>query len=546
MELEADILIIGGGSAGCMAALVAKEEIPDADVLIIEKGDISRSGSIAMGMDALNIVVQPGKTTSDLYVESARYAAAGILDPKPSYVLGENSYSILKRLENWGVRFPLDKNGEYITLQVHKKGAFMVEMDAPDLKIILSEKVKEAGVRVLNRVIMTDLLLHKDQVIGAIGFNYRSGEFIVCSAKVTILANGGCSRFSLPNSGYLYGVFDYPGNAGDGYSMAFNAGAKLTGFECPQSSPLIKDFNCPLLYITLTRGAEVVNAYGEKIDLEYLSTQTMLQALREGVGPIFIKMDHLPEEKIKEIERILFTTERPTQKKFWEGRGVDFRKGMIELGETEYQLCGGHGITGIVVNEKAETSLKNLFAIGDVASVPMQHLSGAFVFGEIAGIEAVKLAAKTKIQKPNIDFVKAEEKRLFAMLDEEADRTDFSPTKFEYKVRRMVSDYITPPKNKRKLELALWWIKRFRDEMNIVKAKDYHELSKMEEIRFILDCAELSAAAALERKESRWGWFHYRTDYPEQDDENWLARVILEKGLDGVKVTLDPITTGGK
>ncbi|MGC9779312.1 MAG: fumarate reductase/succinate dehydrogenase flavoprotein subunit [Candidatus Heimdallarchaeota archaeon] len=541
MDLETDILIIGGGSAGCMAAIVAKEQNPNVDVLIIEKGEIHRSGSIAMGMDALNIVVQPGKASSETYVESARIAAGGILDPKLSYVLAENSFSMLKRLEDWGVRFPRNDDGEYITLQVHAKGAFMVEMDAPDLKVILAQKVEEVGVRVINRVIITNLLVSKRRVTGAIGFNYRTGEFTVCSAKATILANGGCARFSLPNSGYLYGIFDYPGNAGDGYSMAFRAGAKLTGFECPQSSPLIKDFNCPLLYITLTRGAEVINAFGDKIVLEYLSTQTMLKELHEGRGPIFIKMNHLPEEKIQDIERILFTTERPTQKKFWEGRGIDFREGMIELGETEFQLCGGHGITGILVNEKAETSLKNLYAVGDVASVPMQHLSGAFVFGEIAGKNAATLVRKTQRQELDKSFIKAEEKRIFKMFDEKGEGTDITPTELEYKVRRMISDYVVPPKNERKLQEALWWIQRFRNDLKTIKAKDYHELSRLEEVRFILDCAELSTTASLERKESRWGWFHYRTDYPEQDDKNWLSRIILEKdGESGeIKVALN-------
>jgi len=547
MNLETEILIIGGGSAGCMAAIVAKEQNPEVDVLILEKCDIHRSGSIAMGMDALNIVIQPGKATTETYVESARIAADGILNPKLSKALADNSYAMLKRLENWGIRFPLDKDGEYITLQVHAKGAFMVEMDAPDLKVILSQRVREVGVRVVNRIIVTNLLVSNEQVTGAIGFNYRTGEFVSCSAKATILANGGCARFSLPNSGYLYGTFDYPGNAGDGYSMAYQAGAKLTGFECPQSSPLIKDFNCPLLYITLTRGAEVVNAYCEKINLEYLSTQTMLQALREGVGPIFIRMNHLPEEKIKEIERILFTTERPMQKRFWEGRGIDFREEMIELGETEYQLCGGHGIAGIVVNEKAETSLKNLYAIGDVASVPMQHLSGAFVFGEIAGKEAVKLVANTERKELDKSYIEVEKKRIFKMYDKKADDSEITPTKLEYKIRRMISDYITPPKNERKLKLALWWIDRFRKELERMRVNDYHKLSKLEEIRFILDCAELSTTASLERKESRWGWFHYRSDYPEKDDKKWLAHIVLKKGekIGEIKVSLQPIEKGG-
>ncbi|MBK5114615.1 MAG: fumarate reductase/succinate dehydrogenase flavoprotein subunit [Candidatus Heimdallarchaeota archaeon] len=547
MNLETDILIIGGGSAGSLAAIVAKEQNPEAKVLVIEKGEIHRSGSIAMGMDALNIVVQPGLSTPELYLNSALIATDGVLDYKPSYVMAERSYSILKRLEGWGIRFPKDEQDKYISLQVHAKGKFLLEMDSPDLKLVLAKKIKEAGVQVLNRTIVTKLLVSNGTVYGALGFNLRTGEFVACSAKATILANGGCARFSLPNSGYLYGLFDYPGNAGDGYSLAYRAGAQLTGFEYTSCSPLIKDINCPLLYITLTRGAKVINAFGEEIELEYLSTQTMLKELREGRDPIFIKMSHLPEERIKEIERILFSVERPIQKRFWENRGIDFREGLIELGITEYQLCGGHGMTGIVVNEKTETTLRGLYAAGDVACVPLQHLTGAFVFGEVAAENAVAYASKTQRKEIDAAMIEAEKEQLLSIIDKEESKGKISVGEFEYKVRRTISDYVVPPKNERKLLQMLWWIPRFRKEMKNIRVSDYHELSRFKEIQFILDCAELSAHASLKRKESRWGWFHYRTDYPEQDDENWLLHVVLELGLKSgePQTTLVPIKTGG-
>jgi succinate dehydrogenase/fumarate reductase flavoprotein subunit len=118
---------------------------------------------------------------------------------------------------------------------------------------------------------------------------------------------------------------------------------------------------------------------------------------------------------------------------------------------------------------------------------------------------------------------------------------------FEYKVRRIISDYAVPPKNEQKLLRILWWIPRLRKEMMNIRVTDYHELSRFKEIHFILDCAELSAHASLERKESRWGWFHYRADYPEQDDENWLLHVVLEYGKKSgePQISLVPIKTKG-
>ncbi len=525
-----------------MAAIAARAHAPTVAVTIFEKGgDLTRSSSIARGMDGLNIVVQPGHATPEEYVKAARISAEGICDVTPSYVMAEQSFPLLKRLEEWGVHFPRNEQGEYKYLQVHSKGKFLVEMDSPDLKLILAQKVRESDVQVLQHTMIVRLLTSNGRVGGALGFNRRTGEFVTCSAKATILANGGCARFTLPNSGYLYGTFDFPGNAGDGYSIAYRAGAQLTGLEYTQCQPLIADINCPLLYITLTRGAEVVNAFGERIDTKGLSTQMMLQELREGRGPIFIKMSHLPEERIQEIERILFTTERPTQRRFWEGRGIDFRRDMIELGITEYQLCGGHGLAGVVVNEHAETTLAGLYAAGDVACVPRQHLTGAFVFGEIAGRHAAEHLADTPQPVFDEAFIQAEKQRLFSRFYEQG--TSVTPAQFEYKVRRIIGDYIVPPKNERKLQRGLEWVHHFREELKLIRARDYHELGRLLEIEFILDCAELSAVASMARKESRWGWYHYRTDFPERDDDNWLVHVVLEKGVTPgeVKASLKPV-----
>ncbi|MHA1122501.1 MAG: FAD-binding protein, partial [Candidatus Heimdallarchaeota archaeon] len=199
----------------------------------------------------------------------------------------------------------------------------------------------------------------------------------------------------------------------------------------------------------------------------------------------------------------------------------------------------------IVVNEKTETTLEGLYAAGDVACVPLQHLTGAFVFGEIAAENAVVYAKKTQNKEIDKATIESEKKKLFSILNDKKSGGKISVKEFEYKVRRTINDYVVPPKNERKLLQALWWIPRFRKEMKNIRVTDYHELSRFQEIQFILDCAELSAHASLERKESRWGWFHYRTDYPKQDDNNWLKHVVLEYGKKSgePQTTLVPIKT---
>jgi succinate dehydrogenase/fumarate reductase flavoprotein subunit len=537
-QIDADLLIIGGGSAGCMAALRALELNPDLRVVIFEKGDIKYSGSIARGMDALNIVSIPNFTSPELYVETITMACQGIVDAPPSHVMAKRSFELLKKLEAWGVYFPQDSSGNYRTLQYHPKGKFLVAMEEPDLKVMLARQVKQAGVLTVNRVMGHRLLLDDRRAAGAIGLNARSGELVICRADAVIMSAGGQARFSLPNSGYLYGTFDYPGNSGDGFVMAYEAGASLTGMEHARRTMLIKDANMPLLAITITRGGRMLDIY-DNILMEWSCHDHTKanQAFLNGHGPLRIRVSHLPEDIIQEIEDILFSTERPVQERFFKGRGVDFRHSDIELWPTEYQLCGGHGMSGIYVDERAQTTVPGLFAAGDVASVPKQHLTGAFVFGEVAAENAVEFIAHNsavRLDDGQVANAEALRDQRFGPNDRRLNVRDL-----EYKVRRLIGDYVISPKNEYKLQRWLEWAQRFKDEIRqSVMVTNGHELSKLYEVDHIIDCACYAATASMARKESRWGNAHIRTDYPDKDDQNWLCHLLLSKGQDSQDIRL--------
>jgi len=186
--IEADILVIGGGSAGCMTANRALEVDPGLRVVIFEKGDIKYSGSIARGMDALNIVAIPNFTTPELYVESNTLHCDGVLDAPPSYEMARRSFGLLKKLEGWGVYFPQDEKGNYRTLQYHPIGKFLTAMEEPDLKVIISTKALERGAVAVNRTMGLRLLMEDGRVAGAVGMNVRTGELVVCRAGAVILS----------------------------------------------------------------------------------------------------------------------------------------------------------------------------------------------------------------------------------------------------------------------------------------------------------------------------------------------------------------------
>ena len=285
--MEADVLIIGGGSAGCMAAIRVLSLNPQLKVVIFEKGDIKYSGSIARGMDALNVVAIPNLTTPELFVESNTLACGGILDVPPAYEMARRSFDLLKELESWGVYFPVDKDGNYRTLQMHPKGKFLTAMEEPNLKVMISRMAIEKGTVVVNRTMGVRLLLEDGRVGGAVGIDVRTGDLVVCASKTVILSSGGQARFGLPNSGHLYGTFDFPGNTGDGFVMGFEAGARLTGMEYHQRVTIIKDLSCPLLSICVVRGAKMLDVLDNLLmQWECWDFAKANHAALSGLGPL--------------------------------------------------------------------------------------------------------------------------------------------------------------------------------------------------------------------------------------------------------------------
>ena len=527
-NLDSDILVLGGGSAGAMAAIWAKEMDPTQRVVVFEKGDIKYAGSIPRGMDALNIVAVPGISTPAQYVESLRITCQGVTDDSPNQALVSRSWELVKTLSSWGVYFPRDANGDYEVLQLHPKGRFVLSMREPDLKPKLVAQLLSRGCVVFNRVMAVDLLVEDGKVIGAIGLNVRSGELVVCRAKAVILGAGGAARFGLPASGYLYGGLDYPGNSGDGYMLAYRAGASVSGFEYTRQSYLIKDINVPLLMVVYPRGARFVDALDKDIVEELLPNAAMFRRHDEGRGPVRIVLKDLPEQRIREIEEILFSVERPVQARYFKNRGVDFRSADIELWPTNYYLCAGHGNTGVVVNERAESTMPGLYVAGDNACVPQGHLTGAFVYGQIAAENATAYAKSTSLGHPDPQQVNSLAAKLNRIEQVEG---RVGVEEIETKVRRMINDYATPPKNAYKLQSALSWAERLTGDLrDLVAARGARDVSKVLEVENIIGCAALSARASLERKESRWGRWHYRVDYPERDDHNWLKHIDLRRG----------------
>ncbi|WP_408059493.1 fumarate reductase/succinate dehydrogenase flavoprotein subunit [Streptomyces europaeiscabiei] len=548
-ELTCDVLVIGGGTAGTMAALTAAEH--GGDVLLLEKAHVRHSGALAMGMDGVNNAVIPGRAEPDDYVAEITRANDGIVDQSTVRQTATRGFDMVRRLESYGVKFEKDEHNEYAVRQVHRSGSYVLPMpEGKDVKKVLYRQLRRREmrekIRIENRVMPVRVLTAGEgadrRAVGAAGFNTRTGQFVTVRAGAVILATGACGRLGLPASGYLYGTYENPTNAGDGYAMAYHAGAELTGIECFQINPLIKDYNGPACaYVANPFGGYQVNRHGERfVDSDYWSGQMMAEFAAEIASdraPVYLKLSHLPEESVSALESILHTTERPTRGTFHAGRGHDYRTHDIEMHISEIGLCGGHSASGVRVDDQARTTVPRLYAAGDLACVPHNYMIGAFVFGDLAGADASQYTPYEGELPP--DQLHEAHDLVYRPL-----RNPDGPPQpqVEYKLRRFVNDYVAPPKSGSRLSLALNAFERMRDDIAEMGARTPHELMRCAEVSFIRDCAEMAARASLARTESRWGLYHDRLDHPQRDDASWFHHLDLYKSPAGtMEFTARPV-----
>ncbi|MER5975542.1 fumarate reductase/succinate dehydrogenase flavoprotein subunit [Streptomyces sp. NPDC001857] len=544
-ELSCDVLVIGGGTAGTMAALTAAEQ--GANVLLLEKAHVRHSGALAMGMDGVNNAVIPGRAEPDDYVAEITRANDGIVDQSTVRQTATRGFAMVQRLESYGVKFEKDEHGEYAVRQVHRSGSYVLPMpEGKDVKKVLYRQLRRREmrerIRIENRVMPVRVLTAEGRAVGAAGFNTRTGQFVTVRAGAVILATGPCGRLGLPASGYLYGTYENPTNAGDGYAMAYHAGAELTGIECFQINPLIKDYNGPACaYVANPFGGYQVNRHGERfVDSDYWSGQMMAEFAAEVAsdrGPVYLKLSHLPEESVSALESILHTTERPTRGTFHSGRGHDYRTHDVEMHISEIGLCGGHSASGVRVDDHARTTVPRLYAAGDLACVPHNYMIGAFVYGDLAGSDAAQYRAYEG------DLPAEQLREAHELVYRPLRNPDGAPqTQVEYKLRRFVNDYVAPPKSGARLSLALEAFERMHDDIAAMGARTPHELMRCAEVTFIRDCAEMAARASLARTESRWGLYHDRLDHPGRDDASWFHHLDLHKSPSGaMEFTARPV-----
>ncbi|WP_297428782.1 adenylyl-sulfate reductase subunit alpha [Clostridium sp.] len=544
-QLETDILIIGGGTAGCYAALTIREN-SNASVLILEKANIKRSGCLAAGVNAINAYIVKGRKPED-YVDYAKKDADNIVREDLLLTMSQGLNKVTKKLEDLGLVILKDENGEYVA-----RGNRNIKINGENIKPILADAVKKLpDVKVMNQVNVIDYIVKDNYILGAFAVGVEDETLYEIKAKKVICATGGAAGLYKPNNpGFSRHKMWYPPfNTGAGYAMGIKAGAEMTTFEMRFIALRCKDTIAPTGTIAQGVGAKQVNSKGEVYETKYgLTTSERVYGTvkenQEGRGPCYLRTEGISGAQDEELKKA-YLNMAPSQTLKWIESGKNPSEQNVEIEGTEPYIVGGHTASGYWVDTKRETTVKGLYAAGDVAGgCPQKYVTGALVEGEIAAKAAVE--AINSSDKNVVTLSLAEEDLLINKKKSEVEKVlnsenqIFNVEQLEEAMQKVMDTYAggigsSYQFNEKQLELAIEKIEQIEKLSESLYAEDMHELMFVYELKERLTLCKSVIVHLKARKETRWHSFAENLDYPEKSDE-WL-KYVNSKLVDG-KLTM--------
>lgn len=530
--LHTDILIVGGGTAGCYAALTIRQK-SDYSIIIAEKANIKRSGCLAAGVNAINAYIVKGRKPED-YVEYAKKDADGIVREDLLMTMSEGLNRVTEKMEKLGLVILKDENGEYVA-----RGNRNIKINGENMKPLLASAVESLpDVTVLNRINITDYIVENNTIRGAFGFSMEENTAYEIRAKKVLCATGGAAGLYRPNNpGFSRHKMWYPPfNTGAGYAMGIRSGAEMTTFEMRFIALRCKDTIAPTGTIAQGVGAKQVNAKGEVYEDKYgLTTServygTVMENL-EGRGPCYLRTEGISDEQDESLKKA-YLNMAPSQTLKWIESGKKPSEQNVEIEGTEPYIVGGHTASGYWVDTDRQTTIHGLYAAGDVAGgCPQKYVTGAMVEGEIAALHMVKeLDAGQELPVNEAEEETALEEKIKEYNHFLTGTNDmFTVEALEEAMQKVMDNYAGGISthyqfNEKQLALAKDKIKQLIKLSEDVAAEDMHELMFVYELRERLIVC-LAVIAHLEaRKETRWHSFAENLDYPKKD-RSWLKYV---------------------
>ena len=526
-RIEADILIAGGGAAGCYSAITLAEEHPELSVVLVDKANIQRSGCLAAGVNALNAYITTGHKPED-YADYAAADAEGIVRYDLLQTMAEGLNQATHHLEKLGLVILKDGQGQYVA-----RGWRNIKINGENIKPILAQAVRKAdNVKIIQHVNLVDYLQDKasGRITGAWGIDLRDEALYIIQAKATICATGGAAGMYRPNHPGIsrHKMWYSPFNTGAGYAMGLRAGAEMTTFEMRFIALRCKDTIAPTGTLAQGIGAQQVNAKGELYQEAYGNTTAerlygVVSENLSGRGPCYLTTKGISLAEQEALEKA-YLNMAPAQTMKWRETGLGPAVANVEVEGSEPYVVGGHTASGYWIDAQRATTLPGLFAAGDVAGgCPQKYVTGAFVEGKLAAQSAAAYAGSLADFEHNSlaekDIVAKVERLL---IKDNAEASPFSTEDLEEAMQQVMDEYAGGISTgyrytESQLDIASKHIARLTKLSRGLRGKDNYQLLKIFELQERLLICRVLIAHLQARKETRWHSFAENLDYPAKD-----------------------------
>lgn len=552
--IETDVLVVGGGVSGSLAVIGAAEA--GARVLVCDKGGrLERAGSVAGGVDHFFAVLEEGPEwdTPEYLMRYVPSIAEGVTDIDVAEVLVRGLKDMVRRLEKMGVDFHDPEAPAHTAYHRHRvfglPGEYTINFDGGNFKHIIGRRARRTGASVLERTMVTDLIMRDGNSVGALAFNFRTGTPYLILSRAIILATGDINRLSRNASGHPFDSWHLPYNTGDGQVMALRSGARLANMEFVESTLSPKGYSSQGLNAFMGGGAYLINGLGDRFMFNYhpdgerarradlihgVVTETL-----EGRGPIYIDCTHLPKD---EVQRLVGTLgiDRPALPTFFYQKDIDLTQEPFEISVSEMSIRRG-GVyfrgSGVHIDPEGSSSIPGLYAAGDCSSMSA-GIAGASVMGLTAGHNAGRYALSRPKPRPLPEDVQPLlHKSLYHPLNLEG---GVDAQTFEDQVRSIVTAHVGYRREEGRMRQGLRKLQELKKQETQIAARDFHGIMRVHEARNLRSAAEAMAVCAIDRKESRSGAAHVRLDFPEPDHEKGLRIITVEKVGEDLKVSSIP------
>ncbi len=549
VAIETDVLIVGGGLAGLSAAIAAAER--GARVAILEKAGIERSGAIGGGVDHFIAYLEAGEPwdTRDAYLRWIGTMARGAVDLRVhNAIYCRELKAAIERLARIGNPLTQPDGTYYRTAALGMPGPYAVNFNGKHLKPRLAKVVRGLGCQVMDRVATTNLLCNGGRVAGAMGFQIRTGEFVVAQAKATVVTTGRVDRLFENPTGIHFNTWQCPSDVGAAQAMAFRAGAALANMEYLRITVVPKGFAAAGLNALTGMGGRFINAMGEQFMARYDPSgdkapryrlaQAVMEENHAGRGPVFIDCRQLTAKQMEHLYATL-SYDKDTLPDFLAQKGIDLAKDPVEVMAAEGHLGGpAEGVgSGLVIDETCGSTLEGLFAAGDCTNAA-STASPAVTSGCAAGKAAAAYALKAQQGQPSREQVEAEREWVVAPLRR---KEGILPREMEETAARIMWQQVGPARTEAGMRAGLDKLLRLEAHLDQLRARDLHELMRANEVRDLLLIGKIMATAALYRRESRFGIYHRRLDCPEMEDA-WNGQVRVKNEGGRIAVSFCPLS----